>query len=166
MEELTKKKGEGNEENLKKVLMAEAEKMGDRGKLLWPLRAALSGKEASSGPFEIAEILGREKTLKRAAIAALVAVIVLVVVSEAMPEPATKEGYLPEGTWVWRGYGIRFLQSYWRWTAYPRLASSNVWYYTTREGEASRLFWRGERLVTGYYVTNGDGEYRVTLRAP
>jgi hypothetical protein len=26
---------------------------------------ALSGKEASAGPFEIADILGKEKTLKR-----------------------------------------------------------------------------------------------------
>ncbi len=37
----------------------------DRGKLLWPFRVALSGKKASPGPFEIAEILGKEKTLKR-----------------------------------------------------------------------------------------------------
>jgi nondiscriminating glutamyl-tRNA synthetase len=52
---------------LKDLLMPEAEKFGsgDRGKLLWPLRVALSGKEKSPGPFEIAEILGKEKTLKR-----------------------------------------------------------------------------------------------------
>jgi len=52
---------------LKDLLMPEAEKFGsgDRGKLLWPLRAALSGREKSPGPFEIAEILGKEKTLKR-----------------------------------------------------------------------------------------------------
>lgn len=37
----------------------------DRGYLLWPLRVALSGKEASPGPFEIADILGKEKTLER-----------------------------------------------------------------------------------------------------
>jgi len=37
----------------------------DRGYLLWPLRVALSGKKASAGPFEIAEILGKEETLKR-----------------------------------------------------------------------------------------------------
>jgi len=60
-------------ENLENLLMTEAEKfgkeikkpIGDRGYLLWPLRIALTGKEASAGPFEIAEILGREKTLKR-----------------------------------------------------------------------------------------------------
>jgi len=52
-------------ENLEKILMPEAEKMADRGYLLWPLRVALTGKTASAGPFEIAEILGREKTIKR-----------------------------------------------------------------------------------------------------
>jgi len=52
-------------ENLEKEIMPEAEEMGDRGKILWPMRAALTGKEASAGPFEVAEILGKEKTLKR-----------------------------------------------------------------------------------------------------
>lgn len=59
-------------ENLEKILLPEAEnfakslkKVGDRGYLLWPLRVALTGKEASAPPFEIAEILGKEKTLKR-----------------------------------------------------------------------------------------------------
>ena len=37
----------------------------DRGYLLWPLRVALSGKEASAGPFEIAEILGKQMSVKR-----------------------------------------------------------------------------------------------------
>jgi len=69
-----------NRENLGKILTKEAEEWrkagpsatqeatiaaGDRGYLLWPLRAALTGKKASAGPFEIAEILGKEKTLKR-----------------------------------------------------------------------------------------------------
>lgn len=57
--------GEWTKENLGNILMPEAEKMGDRGKLLWPLRVALSGKKASAGPLEIAEALGKEKTLKR-----------------------------------------------------------------------------------------------------
>lgn len=52
-------------ENLANRLLPEAEKIGDRGKLLWPLRVALSGKKASAGPIEIAEVLGKEKTLKR-----------------------------------------------------------------------------------------------------
>jgi nondiscriminating glutamyl-tRNA synthetase len=38
---------------------------GDRGRLLWPLRVALTGKKASPGPFEIAEILEKERVLKR-----------------------------------------------------------------------------------------------------
>ncbi len=37
----------------------------NKGYLLWPLRVALSGKKTSPGPFEIAEIFGKEKTLKR-----------------------------------------------------------------------------------------------------
>lgn len=37
----------------------------NKGFLLWPLRAALSGKPASANPFEIADILGKDKTLKR-----------------------------------------------------------------------------------------------------
>jgi len=63
---LSKIKTEGwNKENIEKVLLSEAEKTGNRGELLWPLRVALTGKEASASPFEIAEILGRDKTLKR-----------------------------------------------------------------------------------------------------
>jgi nondiscriminating glutamyl-tRNA synthetase len=64
---------EFTKENLEKILMPEAENFAkeikkpvpDRGYLLWPLRVALTGKSASAGPFEIAEILGKEKTLKR-----------------------------------------------------------------------------------------------------
>lgn len=37
----------------------------DRGKILWPLRSALSGRSASPGPMEIAEILGKQKTIER-----------------------------------------------------------------------------------------------------
>lgn len=52
-------------DNLEKIIMPKAEETGDRGRLLWPLRVALTGKKASAGPFEVAEALGREKTLKR-----------------------------------------------------------------------------------------------------
>ena len=58
-------KTDWSKQNLKNILMLEAGKLGDRGALLWPLRVALTGKKASAGPFEIAEILGKEKTLKR-----------------------------------------------------------------------------------------------------
>ncbi len=40
-----------------------------RGELLWPLRAALSGKLASPGPFDIMEALGKDETLKRIKVA-------------------------------------------------------------------------------------------------
>ncbi|KKW20153.1 MAG: Glutamate-tRNA ligase [Parcubacteria group bacterium GW2011_GWA2_51_10] len=44
-----------------------------RGKVLWPLRYALSGKERSPDPFVIASVIGRDAALRRidAAIAAL-----------------------------------------------------------------------------------------------
>ncbi|MDD5696807.1 MAG: glutamate--tRNA ligase [Candidatus Pacebacteria bacterium] len=51
--------------NLQDVLFKEAEKTNDRGSLLWPLRASLTGKKSSAGPMEIAETLGREKTMER-----------------------------------------------------------------------------------------------------
>lgn len=46
-------------------LKAASEFSPDRGALLWPLRAALSGKRASPGPFEIIAILGRDESLAR-----------------------------------------------------------------------------------------------------
>lgn len=51
--------------NLEAILIPEAEKMGDRGRLLWPLRSCLSGKQSSAGPFEIANVLGKDKTIER-----------------------------------------------------------------------------------------------------
>jgi nondiscriminating glutamyl-tRNA synthetase len=37
----------------------------DTGSLLWPMRFALSGRDKSPGPFEIATALGKEKTVQR-----------------------------------------------------------------------------------------------------
>ena len=65
------KEEEWNKEMIEQVLLKEAEAMGlpaqagDKGKLLWPLRVALTGKKASAGPFEVAAVLGKEKTLLR-----------------------------------------------------------------------------------------------------
>lgn len=56
---------EWTKEKLEELFLKEAETIGDRGYLLWPLRVALSGKEASAGPFEIASVLGKEKTVER-----------------------------------------------------------------------------------------------------
>ncbi len=57
--------GEFTAENLKSILLSEAELLKDRGELLWPLRVALSGQKNSPPPFEIAEILGKEESTKR-----------------------------------------------------------------------------------------------------
>lgn len=59
--------------NLETELLAASEKFNaekgyperNKGYMLWPLRVALSGKSTSPSPFEIADILGKEKTLKR-----------------------------------------------------------------------------------------------------
>ena len=61
------KKEKFSKENLEKIILPETERFetGDRGALLWPFRVALTGKRASAGPFEIAEILGKEKCIKR-----------------------------------------------------------------------------------------------------
>ncbi len=56
---------------LEEILMPKAEEWGrvdgkiDRGRVLWPLRVALTGRKASPGPFEVAEILGKKKCLAR-----------------------------------------------------------------------------------------------------
>ncbi len=43
-------------------IQAKKEKVGN---YLWPMRAALTGRKASPGPFDVAEVLGREESLKR-----------------------------------------------------------------------------------------------------
>ncbi len=50
---------------IEEKLLEEAGKQKDKGKMLWPLRAALSGKKASASPFDILWVLGREESLKR-----------------------------------------------------------------------------------------------------
>lgn len=59
------KEQDWTKEKLEKVLLKEAEATGDKGRLLWPLRVALTGRKASAGPFEVASILGGEKTFLR-----------------------------------------------------------------------------------------------------
>ncbi len=51
-------------EILEKILMPYAA-AHSKGNVLWPLRVALSGREASPGPFEIMYVIGKEETLKR-----------------------------------------------------------------------------------------------------
>jgi nondiscriminating glutamyl-tRNA synthetase len=52
-------------ENIKNIIMTEAEKTGEKGEFLWSIRVALTGKEGSPPFFDIAKILGKEKTLQR-----------------------------------------------------------------------------------------------------
>ncbi len=59
---------EWQKENLEKLLIDEATRfseVGDKGHLLWPLRAAITGKKASAAPFDIAVILGKDTTIAR-----------------------------------------------------------------------------------------------------
>lgn len=51
-------------QNIKDRVWAYAEENG-RGNVLWPFRMALTGKERSPEPFIIAEIIGKEETIKR-----------------------------------------------------------------------------------------------------
>jgi len=50
------------ETNVVEYLKSNNLKIGDH---LWPTRVALSGRQASPGPFEIANVLGKEETLAR-----------------------------------------------------------------------------------------------------
>ncbi len=51
-------------ETVDKYVMSVASQRG-RGEVLWPLRVALSGEEASPGPVEILYVLGKEESIKR-----------------------------------------------------------------------------------------------------
>lgn len=50
------------EKNLKEMIVAQGL---SNGAVLWPLRVSLTGLRASQGPFDVAAILGKEKTLQR-----------------------------------------------------------------------------------------------------
>ncbi|OGI68977.1 glutamate--tRNA ligase [Candidatus Nomurabacteria bacterium RIFCSPHIGHO2_01_FULL_42_16] len=49
---------------VKEALWNYADEKG-RGEVLWPMRFALSGRDKSPDPFTLAEVLGKEETLKR-----------------------------------------------------------------------------------------------------
>ncbi len=57
-----------SKEHIEQALRDFIEERG-RGDVLWPLRASLSGKSASPGPFELAELLGKEESLRRISVA-------------------------------------------------------------------------------------------------
>lgn len=58
--------GDFNATTLQEKLMAwiDTNQLG-RGDTLWPLRVALTGKEHSPGPFEVAAVLGKPEALRR-----------------------------------------------------------------------------------------------------
>jgi len=57
---------EWTKHSTKDVLMMHLESKGLKvGDYLWPLRVALTGRKASPGPFEVAGVLGKEKSIKR-----------------------------------------------------------------------------------------------------
>ncbi|MCK5019926.1 MAG: glutamate--tRNA ligase [Candidatus Peribacteraceae bacterium] len=57
-----------NEETIKESIIKLAkEKELKNGQVLWPLRAILTGLPYSPGAFEVAEVLGKDETLKRLA---------------------------------------------------------------------------------------------------
>ena len=55
-------------ENIKKAIWDYAGEQG-RGDVLWPMRFALSGRERSPDPLALAQIFGKEETLKRLSVA-------------------------------------------------------------------------------------------------
>ena len=55
-----------NVDTIKEKLVEVIQSQGwKNGQLLWPIRTTLSGLEASPGPFHIAEVIGKEETIKR-----------------------------------------------------------------------------------------------------
>jgi glutamyl-tRNA synthetase len=54
-----------NSENIKIFMMEIADRLENRGQILHPLRFALSGLDKSPDPFILADILGKEETIKR-----------------------------------------------------------------------------------------------------
>jgi len=62
---IIEEKGTENKDALRQELDSLGAKLGDRGLAYWPFRVALTGLKASPDPVDIAEILGKEKTLER-----------------------------------------------------------------------------------------------------
>ena len=66
LSQILTKLGDFSKEKLETIIgeWLKAENLGT-GDVLWPMRVALSGQKNSPGPYEIAEVLGREESLKR-----------------------------------------------------------------------------------------------------
>lgn len=62
----SEQEGEWDAKSLEQRLLKWIEAEGwDRGSVLWPMRMALTGEQHSPGPFEVAAVLGKAKTLQR-----------------------------------------------------------------------------------------------------
>ncbi len=58
--------GDWTKDNLEKTILAWIKEVGGKnGDYLWPLRVALTGLKNSPSPFEVADALGREESLRR-----------------------------------------------------------------------------------------------------
>ncbi len=63
--EIIEKIEEISDEGLRASLEELAATIGNKGLVFWPLRAALSGKDKSPDPVQIASVLGKKEVLKR-----------------------------------------------------------------------------------------------------
>lgn len=62
----TTEEGEWEAKKLEETLMNWIKEQGyGVGDILWPMRVSLSGQKNSPGPFDIADVLGKEKTITR-----------------------------------------------------------------------------------------------------
>jgi glutamyl/glutaminyl-tRNA synthetase len=52
------------QDEIKKAVWEYATEVG-RGSVLWPMRYALSGRDKSPDPFQLAEVLGKDETINR-----------------------------------------------------------------------------------------------------
>ncbi len=62
---LEKTKSVLSEDDLRNALDNLSKEIGDRGLVYWPLRVALTGKEKSPDPVEVADAIGKTKVLER-----------------------------------------------------------------------------------------------------
>lgn len=53
-------------DSIEEAIISHIQAVGGKiGDYLWPMRVALTGRQASPGPFDVAEVLGKEESLKR-----------------------------------------------------------------------------------------------------
>ena len=60
---------QNDKEELRRLLDEFSTKVGDRGLVYWPLRVALTGKDKSPDPVDVAYVIGKDKVLNRIEVA-------------------------------------------------------------------------------------------------